>query len=234
MADTVKVRFLADHGAFKKGEEHEFFTTAIDAYGDAIELVDPPAAQTSPNGSVEYDRSVVNKLEARVLDLRAKLDQTDLALVEANQKLATANARVAELEATVSAYASGQPVTASPAAPQDVASQPGQGGQVVDPAPPAPAITAEAGEAGSEATGAPAAAQPAASQAAASNTPTWRDAKTASLGIPASLKGLLLKAGLDTAGKVSDGLEDGSVQLIEGIGEAKVTQLREHIASLAK
>jgi hypothetical protein len=209
------------------GETYPFEPEFARQFGDAIEWIDPDPATVAavPAGRAEYDDSeMVERLNKTLTEIRGQLRDTENALL-------AARARVAELEATVAAYAAGQSPVAPAAPVVETAPAPVVDAPVADapapvvdtPAPvEAPTTTVEA---------APVAPAPV---AAAPATATWRDNKTASLGIPASLKTILLKAGLDTAGKVSDGLEDGTILLLEGIGQAKADQLREHIASLAK
>jgi hypothetical protein len=238
MANPVKVRFTRDERGFKAGEVHLFLPEALDSYGDAIELVDPPAAASA--GPVEYDGAIVAKLENRVAELRSTLESTEAELVTAQRELVAAKAKIAELEAVVAGYAAGQPVVAPVApevAPEPVAeaSAPAAPEEAPEEAPEvAPEVATETPAPVAETPAAPVTETPAAPATPAAPEAAWRKTATASLGIPASLKGLLLKAGFDTAGKVADGLEDGSVQLVEGIGEAKVAQLSDHIASLAK
>jgi hypothetical protein len=243
MANPVKVRFTRDERGFKAGEVHLFLPEALDSYGDAIELVDPPAAASA--GPVEYDGAIVAKLENRVAELRSTLESTEAELVTAQRELVAAKAKIAELEAVVAGYAAGQPVVApvapevapepvaeasAPAAPEEAPEEAPEVAPEVATETPAPVAETPA----VETPAAPVTESPAAPATPAAPEAAWRKTATASLGIPASLKGLLLKAGFDTAGKVADGLEDGSVQLVEGIGEAKVAQLSDHIASLAK
>lgn len=63
--------------------------------------------------------------------------------------------------------------------------------------------------------------------------PAWRRKPVVTLGVPASLKTLLLGAGIDTAGKLADGLESGAIVAINGIGEQKAEQLQQHVEALA-
>jgi hypothetical protein len=239
-APTVRVKFLqiVDGYGYVVGEVYNFEPDYARQFGAAIEWLDPDPAtvEAAPSGRTEYDDSeMVDRLNKALAELRGQLKDTENALL-------AARARVAELEATVAAYAAGQtpvapaapavttaPVVDAPVTTAPVADTPAP---VVDaPAPTpvtAPTVTVDAP---------PVAPAPVVATPPAPTTPvaaTWRDTKTASLGIPASLKTILLKAGLDTAGRVSDGLEDGTLLLLEGIGEAKAAQLSEHIASLAK
>jgi hypothetical protein len=238
---AVRVKFLrpVEGWGYEVGETYPFEPEFARQFGDAIEWIDPDPATVAavPAGRAEYDDSeMVERLNKTLIEIRGQLRDTENALLGAR-------ARVAELEATVAAYAAGQSPVAPvapvvEAAPAPVVDAPVTEAPVVDaPAPvvdtPAPVEAPTTKVDAPPVAPAPVAAAPAAPATPAASK-TWRDTPTVALGIPSSLKTILRNGGFDTAGKISDGLEDGTLLLLEGIGEAKANQLREHIASLAK
>ncbi|MGL4513824.1 MAG: hypothetical protein ACRCT8_12095 [Lacipirellulaceae bacterium] len=60
----------------------------------------------------------------------------------------------------------------------------------------------------------------------------WRTEPVAGLGIPASIKGRLMAAGIRTAGELAEAVDSGAVIAIDGIGEAKAGDLRRVIDAM--
>lgn len=230
MPNLVRVRFVKPFGAFPEGHEEDFLPEAVARYGDALELVNPPQP-VATQGGVEYDSSIVAKMEQTITDLRAERDTLEGLLTEERRKVAALETRRGELEAIVASYtaaaqADGKPLPVAPVS--EPAPQP-----VAEPAVPAPVEAEPAPAAAAVGDDAAPALPPAQPAVAAAPAAAWRATPTAALQIPAGLKGTLMTAGLKTAGEVSDAIADGRVQLLPGIGEAKVEQIRQHLAALA-
>lgn len=212
----VRVRFIQAFGPYPKGRVEKLPEASLAKLSGIVEVLD------APRPPVEATPDLIDELLQN--DLVAERHRRQ----QAEERLAAEKARNAELEQVVAGYVK-QGDTPAAAAPEPVVEPPAV---EVEPEPVVevePEPVSEPVEIVEE----PAVEPPKPVAPSQDRNAAWRSNPVAGLNIPSSIRGALIKAKFRTAGQVADGLDDGSVIAIDGIGEAKAEQLRQHLAALA-
>ncbi len=216
----ARYRLKADVATFRAGQVVELNAQQAERLAGYVERLDAFQPGDVASMPAEGQAELLADYEAQ--------------LREATAKVKAQATRIAELEQLVADYSACQstPVVETPVveAPveevvPEVPAEPIEQPPVVTPAEPEPVEEP-----------APVAAEPVeppVPSAAEKPAGDWQAKPTASLNIPGSLKGRLIAAKLTDAGMVWDGLADGRVEAISGIGEKKAAELREHLEALA-
>lgn len=214
MANTIRCRFTKPFGAFKVGQVLKLDPAKASSLAEYVQVLDDVPTVDAEDG---LDGAIVESLRRANENLRAMLSRSD-------NQLDAAKARIVELDQLVSDYAEGNPVESNAEelaalrdenerlqAALDMVSR--RIGAMLDDKPaPAPVVSEPVVES-----------EPGAA---------WRSQAVASLGIPSGLKSALVRGGMTTAGEAWDGLDDGSVLALDGVGDVKADDLRAFLESI--